>query len=59
MSLDGRLVREVGDAAQRPGLSGDEVTQEQPRFLGFDEDARLVSPLPGWRHIQEVSRELV
>jgi hypothetical protein len=59
VSLDGRPVREVSGAAQRPGLSGDEVIEEQPRFLEFDEDARLVSPLPGWRHIQEVSRELV
>jgi hypothetical protein len=49
----------VRGAAQRSGLSDDEVIETEPRLLAFDEDARLISPLSGWRHILEVSRELV
>jgi hypothetical protein len=32
-----------------PALQGrsDLIIEEEPRFFGFDEDARLVSPLPG------------
>lgn len=58
MSLDDWPMSEVHGAAQRSGLSDDEVIETEPRFA-FDEDARLISPLSGWRHILEVSRELV
>ncbi len=59
MSLDDRPMSAVHGAAQRSGLSDDEVIETEPRLLAFDEDARLISPLSGWRHILEVSRELV
>jgi hypothetical protein len=58
VSLDDWPMSEVHGAAQRSGLSDDEVIETEPRFA-FGEDARLISPLSGWRHILEVSRELV